>query len=373
MDQTVASAGARKQSAKEALREFLTFKPSQKVKAQEIILFCRQLGSFVRVGIPVTTAIRTFAEQATSANLRRIYNEVVADLDRGVRISDSFARHPAAFPGILVDMVRSAEVSGNLDQVLRQAAKHIERERAARQKIRGAMTYPVIIAIVAFAVAIGIVVFVLPQFRNLYASLNVRTPGIMAGLLSFSSFIQDHAIVIVALMLLAVVALGFWLRTEQGRYRRDAILLGFPILSALVKASTTERFCRTLGDMLAAGVPISQTYAVVVGNVRNRVFRNALTRVGPALAAGRGIYKPLEETGVFAPSVVQMVRVGEETGHLDSNLIECADMFEEELDFRIKKMTAVLEPALIVFVGVIVGFVAVTMITSIYSLASGFK
>ena len=141
----------------------------------------------------------------------------------------------------------------------------------------------------------------------------------------------------------------------------------------MIRASNTERFCRTLGDMLAAGVPISQTYAVVWGNVRNRIFKKALTQVGPALAAGRGIYRPLQETGVFAPAVVQMIRVGEETGHLDSNLVECADMYEEELDFRIKKMTSVLEPALIVFVGLIVGFVAVTMVTSIYSIASGFK
>ncbi|TMB90964.1 MAG: hypothetical protein E6J45_07710, partial [Chloroflexi bacterium] len=189
MDQTVTSAADRKRTAKDSLREFLTFKPSQKVKVQEIILFCRQLGSFVRVGIPVTTAIRTFAEQATSPGSKKIYNEVVADLDRGVRISDAFARHPQAFPAILVDMVRSAEVSGNLDQVLRQAARHMERERAARQKIKSAMTYPVIIACVAFVVAIGIVVFVLPEFSNLYASLNVKTPGIMAALLGFSAFI----------------------------------------------------------------------------------------------------------------------------------------------------------------------------------------
>jgi type IV pilus assembly protein PilC len=372
MDQTL-SIAPRKRTLGEAVRAFLTFQPSQKVKAQDIILFCRQLSSFVRVGIPVTTAIRTFAEQATSAKLRQIYVDVVADIDRGARLSDAFGRHTNAFPPIVVDMVRSAEVSGNLDQVLRQAAKHIERERAARQKIKAAMTYPVIIATLAFVIATGIVVFVLPQFRNLYDSLHVQTPGIMAGLLGFSAFIQSHALLLIAIVLAAVVAVGVWLRTDDGRYRLDALLLHLPLFSGMTKASTTERFCRTLGDMLTAGVPISQTYPVVIANVRNRVFRKALTDAAPALAAGRGIYRPLQETAVFSPSVVQMIRVGEETGHLDSNLIECADMHEEELDYRIKKMTGILEPALIVFVGVIVGFVAITMITSIYSLASGFK
>jgi type IV pilus assembly protein PilC len=372
MEQTI-SIGARKRTLGEAVRAFFTYQSSQKVKAQDIILFCRQLGSFVRVGIPVTTAIRTFAEQATNSHLRQIYIDVVGDLERGARLSEAFGRHPKAFPPILVDMVRSAEVSGNLDEVLRQAAKHVERERAARQKIRSAMTYPVIIATLAFVIAIGIVVFVLPQFRNLYDSLHVKTPGIMAALLGFSAFIQGHALLLVAFFLGILIALGVRLRTDGGRYRMDAVLLHLPLFAGMTKASTTERFCRTLGDMLRAGVPISQTYPVVIANVRNRVFRKALTDAAPSLAAGRGIYRPLQETAVFSPSVVQMIRVGEETGNLDSNLIECADMYEEELDYRIKKMTSVLEPALIIFVGVIVGFVAITMITSIYSLASGFK
>jgi type IV pilus assembly protein PilC len=372
MAQALTAVSNQTKGARRALTAFLTYQPG-KVKPQEIILFCRQLASFVRVGIPVTTALQTFAEQTNNTRLRETYRDVGTDLERGHRLSEALGKQSLTFPPILVDMVRSAEATGNLDVVLRQAAKHIERERAARQKIRSAMTYPVIIAIVAFVVAIGIVVFVLPQFRTLYDSLNVKTPGIMAALLNFSSFISGHALILGASVVAAIVALGVWLRTDKGRYQRDAFILRVPYIAAMTKASATERFCRTLGDMLAAGVPISQTYGVVVANVRNRVFRKALTDVGPALAAGRGIYRPLQETGVFSPSVVQMIRVGEETGHLDSNLVECADMFEEELDFRIKKMTSFLEPALIIFVGIIVGFVAITMVTSIYSLAGGFK
>jgi type IV pilus assembly protein PilC len=365
-------AGDAKRTFGQQLRGFLKYESGGKIKPQEIVLFCRQLASFVRVGIPVITAIQTFGEQATNEKLRNVYTAVAADLERGSRLSEAFSRHPAVFPQILLDMVRSAEVSGNLDQVLRQAAKHIERERAARQKVKSAMTYPVIIASVAVVVAVGIVVFVLPQFRNLYQSLNVPLPGIMAALLNLSAFVSGHALILVAAVLAIVVAFGFWIRTDQGRYRLDAFALRLPFVSALIKASTTERFCRSLGDMLSAGVPMGQTYAVVLANVRNRVFRRALDTVGPALAAGRGIYRPLQESAVFAPAVVQMIRVGEETGHLDTNLVECADMYEEELDYRIKRMTAILEPALIVFVGVIVGFVAVTLVTSIYSLAGGF-
>ncbi len=356
----------------QSVRAFLQYSPS-KVKPQVIIMFCRQLASFVRVGVPVTTAIETFAEEATSQKLRETYAAVASDIQQGVRLSDAFAAHPKVFPRIVSDMVRSAEVTGNLDVVLKQAARHIEREASARSKIKAAMTYPVIIFSFAICITIGIVVFVLPKFRDLYASLGVKTPGILNALLNLSGFLSDHALFIALGVLVFVVAFGLWVRTERGHYVVDTVVLKIPVINALLRASMTERFCRTLGDMLAAGVPISQTYAVVIDNVRNRFYRRSLLKVGPALAAGQGMYQPLQQAQVFAPAVIQLFRVGEETGHLDTNLSEAADMYEEELDYRIKRLTAFLEPAMIVFVGLIVGFVAVTLITSIYSLAGGFK
>lgn len=363
---------ARKSAFGDAVRSFLKYEPGR-AKPQVVVLFCRQLSSFVRVGVPVTTAIETFAEQAPNRMLRETYLSIAADIQRGVRLSDAFAAHPKVFPRIVADMVRSAEATGNLDVVLRQAAKHIEREASARAKIRAAMTYPIIIFSFALLISIGIVVGVLPKFRELYASLGVKTPGILDALLNFSAYLTAHGIAILIGILIAVVAAGLWFRTENGHYFIDGLFLKIPVIKNLIRASMTERFCRTLADMLGAGVPISQTYAVVIQNVGNRVYRRSLQRVGPSLAAGQGMYRPLQAAGVFTPAVIQMFRVGEETGHLDSNLAETADMYEEEIDYRIKRMTAFLEPAMIVFVGVIVGFVAVTLITSIYSLAGGFK
>lgn len=356
----------------DAVRGFLTYSPG-KVKAQLIVQFCKQLSSFVRVGVPVTTAIETFAEQAPNKRLRDTYLTVASDIQRGVRLSDAFAAHPKVFPRIVADMVRSAEQTGNLDVVLRQAARHIEREAAARQKIKAAMTYPAIIFSLAIVIAVGIVVVLLPQFRKLYDALHVSTPGIMNALLGLSAFLSAHGVLIIIAIVIVVVALGVWRQTESGRYAQDSLILRIPVIAKLLRASMTERFCRTFGDLLAAGVPISQTYAVVIENISNRVYKRALGRIGPALAAGHGIYRPLATAGVFPPAVIQMFRVGEETGHLDTNLSEAAEMYEDELDYRIKRMTAVLEPAMIVFVGLIVGFVAVTLISSIYSLAGGFK
>lgn len=348
-------------------------KLEQKVKTRDIIMFCRQLASFVSVGVPVTTAMRAFAEEAHSKKLREAYMSVIADLERGMRLSDSFASRPLVFPGIVVDMVRSAEETGSLDRVLRQAARHLEREASARQRIRAAMTYPLIIATLAIVITAGMIMFVLPKFKDLYASLNVPLPGLLKAMLSFSTFVGDHQLLIFGAIVLVVVLLWYGLHQEAGRMVRDRILLRIPLVAPLIRTATTERFCRTLGDMLQAGVPIAQTYAVVLTNVRNRVLRRDLASVGAALAAGEGLHQPLAETKVFSPAVIQMVRVGEETGTLDSNLVEAANMHEEELDYRIKRLTSMLEPLLIVFVGIIVGFVAVTMISSIYSLAGGYK
>jgi type IV pilus assembly protein PilC len=348
------------------------FKLEQKVKARDIVLFCRQLASFVAVGVPVTTAMRTFAEEAHTKRLRETYVAVVAELERGVRLSDAFAGHPLVFPGIMVDMVRSAEETGSLDTVLRQAARHVEREADARQRIRAAMTYPIIIAALAVVITTGMIIFVLPKFRDLYASLNVPLPGILKTVLNFSGFVTDHQLAILAGILTAVLGLWLGIRRERGRVLLDSFVLKIPLVAPMIRTATTERFCRTLGDMLRAGVPISQTYAVVLTNVRNRVYRRALAGVGASLAAGEGLSRPLSATKVFSPAVIQLVRVGEETGTLDTNLSEAADMHEQELDYRIKRMTGILEPALIIFVGVIVGFVAVTMVTSIYSLAGNY-
>ncbi len=374
MQQVAASESlAQGRTFKDSVKAFVTYTPSGKVKPPVTILFLKQLASFVRVGVPVTTAIETFAEQATNVRLREVYTAVVADVQKGMRLSDAFAAHPMAFPRIVSDMVRSAEITGNLDVVLKQAARHIEREASARQKIKAAMMYPLIIMSFALVLTVGIVVVILPEFSVLYASLGVRTPGLLNAMLALSSFIRAHALFILLGILLSVVGAGVGLRTGRGRYFLDAMLLKIPIISSMIRTAMTERFCRTLGDMLGAGVPISQTYAVVIDNIRNRVFKQTLRDVGPAMAAGQGMYRPLQQSGVFAPAVIQMFRVGEETGHLDTNLIEAADMYEEELDYRIKRLTAFLEPAMIVFVGAIVGFVAVTLITSIYSLAGGFK
>jgi type IV pilus assembly protein PilC len=358
-------------TSKGGLKGFLTLE--KKVKPQEVIIFCRQLATFVSVGVPVTTGLTTIAEQTADKQLRKACNEMVAEIQRGARLSDTVRAHPLVFPTIVGDMVHAAEASGDLEGVLRQAAHAIDREASARQKIRAAMIYPAIICSLAVVLTIAIIAFVLPQFKDLYASLGVKLPGVVSVLLGMSDFVRSHAIVLLASLLLLIVGLVYWQRSEAGRVARDRLFIKLPVIAPMVRAAVVERFCRTLADLLAAGVPIGQTFSVVIETTSNRVYRRAIRSVMAAMGTGEGICRPLQATGLFPPIVTQMVRVGEETGSLDRHLSETALMAGEDLDYRIKKMTSIIEPVLIIFVGLMVGFVAVTMVTTIYSLAGGYK
>src|ERR1019366_5208586 len=344
-----------------------------KVKLQEIVVFCRQLSTFVRVGVPLTSALETIAEGATSKRMRQACVSMVADLERGGLLSAAIARHPQVFPPVLADLLRASEMTGHIDEVLIRSADHFEREMETRTKIRGALMYPAIVLCMALAVGTGLVVFVLPQFRDLFAEYGANLPPLPAALLGFSTFVGNNIAWILLGLLAAILFGGYYLRTESGRMQFNRVLLRLPAVGEMMRAASIERFCRALSDTLAAGVPVSTSFSVVVESTRNPVYRNALREVGAQVAIGESFSRSLRQTTLFPPLVVQMVRVGEETGTLDQHLAETAKLYDSELDNRLKRLTAVVEPLLIISVGSIVGLVAISLIQSIYGFASAFK
>jgi type IV pilus assembly protein PilC len=349
------------------------FPGSFKVGTQHISLFCRELATFVRVGVPVTPAIATIAEQSANPRLRAACATMVADLERGAALSEAVAAHPAVFPGLMVDMIRAAEVAGSLDKVLKQVAQHIEREASARRKVRSAMAYPIVVLVMALFIGIGLVTFVLPQFRELFKTFNAPLPKPVAFMLDTTAFLREHAIPLLVVLLAVVLVGGRVVRSTGGRLAMDGLVLRLPLFGKMVEASIIERFCRTLADMLVAGVPITQTFPVVIESTRNRVYKKALRTVATQMAVGEGFSRPLRRTGLFPPMVTQMIKVGEETGTLDIHLTEAAELYSEELDMRIKRMTTIIEPVLILSVAAVVGFLAISMIEAIYSLAGTIK
>jgi len=344
-----------------------------KVKAQEVIMFCRQLATFVRVGIPITTALETIGEGTANPRMRNACAVMVADLERGTLLSTAMARHPAVLPPLLPDLVRAAELTGHLDDVLLRAAAHFEREAEARRKIRAALTYPSIVFLMALAVATGLVLFVLPKFRDLFDEFHAKIPGLAAGLLNLSAFLGAHAASILIAILVAVLGGGYLARRDTGRLRIAQTLLHVPVIAPMLRAVAIERFCRSLSDMLAAGVPVGTSFGVVIDSTRNPVYRQALRTVGSEVAAGESFSRSLKRTGLFPPMVTQMVRVGEDTGTLDEHLAVTAKMYDDELEYRLKRLTSIVEPVLIVSVGVIVGIVAVSLVQAIYGFTSAIK
>ena len=339
-----------------------------RVKRSEVILFTKQLATFVRVGIPMMEGLNVLREQAGSKILQGALGEVIAQLGAGVSLSDALARFPAIFSSLYVDMIRSAEVSGNLDEVLRQLAGYMSRDEGSMRKVRSAMVYPAIVIGLA-TVVIGVLIgFVLPAFARLFRDFKETMPLPTRILLAVGTFCRDNMLSIFFFIAIAAVAVVLAARTKRGREALDALLLRTPVLGKIVSYSIIERYLRTLATLARAGVPITQMLDTANRSLGNSVFQKGLRAVRPQMLSGDGFARPLSRTGLFPQIVIQMVKVGEETGNLDGNLEEAADHYAEEVDYRLKQMIALMEPALVIAVGAMVGFIAISVISPMYSL-----
>lgn len=339
-----------------------------KVPRSEVILFTRQLATFVRVGIPILDGLATLRDQASSAQLRRALGQMLADLGTGNPLSTALSRHPRIFSRLYVDMVRSAEVSGNLDETLRQLASYMSRDESALRKVRSAMIYPAIVCTLALGVISVLVGFVLPAFARLFADFRATMPLPTRVLLAVGNFCRDHMLVIFLAMAFLVVAAYVFTQTPQGRALRDSVMLRFPVLGTIFRYAIIERYLRTLSTLARAGVPVTQMIDTANSSIGNVHYQAGLQDVRAQMLSGEGFAGPLARTGLFPKLVIQMVRVGEETGNLDVNLEEAAEHYAEEVDYRLKQMITLLEPALVIVVGAMVAFIAISVIAPMYSL-----
>jgi type IV pilus assembly protein PilC len=340
------------------------------VKREEIMHLSRQLGAFIRAGLPLVEAVHILGEEAGNAALKRIMLEVEDGLRRGETLTDCLDRHPRAFPAFYRGILRSAELTGQLDSVLDQLAKYLERDMEARRKIKAALIYPTIVAAMSVATVIILAAFVLPRFKTFFTSLNAKLPLPTRILLSVTDFVANWwwAMVAVAVLLALVYALA--VRTEGGRLARDKVLLRLPVIGAAVRFALVERFCRVLASMAGAGVALPEAMRVASDSVRNLVFTRSLASVSESMLHGEGLAAPLSRTKLFPGTAARMIRVGEETGTLDLQLEVIAKYYESELDYKLKKITSLFEPAVIVVMGLVVGFVAVALVSAMYGIFS---
>ena len=339
-----------------------------RVKGTDLMHLSRQLAAFLRAGIPILDGLELLAREASNATLRRALVDVVEGVRQGEPLAEAFDRHPKVFPTAYRSMIRSAELSGSLDTVLDRLTVYVEREVAARNQIRSAMTYPAVIVVLSVAVSLLLVTFVLPKFRVFFASFNQELPLPTRMLLGLSDLVRDWWWAgLAGFVVLAVLATRY-LRTEGGKLRRDQVLLRIPVIGDALRYSVVERFARVMASMLRAGVPLGEAMEVAAAATGNRPAGIALLRARESMLHGDGIAGPLAETGIFPAPARQMLRVGEDTGSLDEQLETVASFYEKELDYKVKQITTLMEPAVLIIMGVIVGFVALALVSAMYGI-----
>jgi type IV pilus assembly protein PilC len=338
------------------------------VKKRELMHLCRQLAVFLRSGVSVIEAFVVLADETSDKLMRNALEGMRVSLESGSRFSEAAADHPELFPGYTVEVLRSAELTGNLDEVLDQVGDYLEREIETEHKVKSALAYPSVVLGLAVIVSIVLVVYVLPKFRSFFATLNARLPLPTRILLAFAGWIGHWGIIAGAVIVVGVIAMLMGARTEPGKEIKDRILLKIPMIGTLIHTAIVERFCRLLASMTMAGVGLPEAIAVTTAATNNTVFRRALTEARSAMLRGEGLATPLADTGLFPGACKQMFAVGENTGSMDDQLRAAADYLDRELDYRIKRFTSLFEPAVIVFVGLIVGFVAIALVSAMYGI-----
>jgi type IV pilus assembly protein PilC len=343
----------------------------ERVPPQEIMHMSRQLAAFVRTGIPLSEALRIVGEGVTNKRLRAIVVAIQDDIQSGTPLSDAIARNSEVFPPYYVSIVRSAELTGRLDLALDQLSGYIERDVEARAKVKSALTYPGVIGGMSVVTVLVMVLFVLPRFEGFFENLDSELPLATRMLLGFSEFVGNWWWAIIGVALVATVAHILSGRTEGGKLFRSRVLLKIPLIGDIVAYATVERFCRVVAAMMKAGVPLPQTMAAAIEGANNKVFERALVQTRDAMIRGDGIAGPIAETELFPNAMVQMFRVGEATGTLDQQAEGASQYFATELEYKLKKLTTIFEPAAILGMGVVVGFVAVALVSAMYGVFQG--
>lgn len=338
------------------------------VPRQEVMHFSRQLAAFVKAGIPVTDAISAIAEGIENARLKAALLDIVDGLVTGQTFQEAISAHPKIFPPFYLGMMQAAELTGNLDETLTQVSRYIERDIEARKKMTSAMTYPAVILAMSIVTIVVLTAFVLPRFRTFFDTLNAELPLPTRILLGVTDFLTTWWFLVVGGIVLALVLLVAWRRSVRGRYQSDALLLKLPVLGETIRFAVIERFCRVLSSMVAAGVPLPEAMTVASQGTNNRVYQRALDGAREEMMRGEGLARPITQTGLFPVAATQMLRVGEDTGSLDAQLGNAAEFYETELDYKIKSFTALFEPAILLFVGLVVGFVAVALVSAMYGI-----
>ncbi|MCK5557676.1 MAG: type II secretion system F family protein, partial [Candidatus Hydrogenedentes bacterium] len=322
------------------------------VKTKELVVFTRQLSTLIDAGLPLLRSLNILHAQLKPSKLRDIIEEMTEDIQAGTTFSEALAKHPKAFDRLYVNMVRAGEIGGMLEVVLNRLADYAEKRQALRRRVRGAMVYPVAVMVIAASVVGFLMVRVVPVFAEIYADFGSALPGPTQLLVKVSNFMVTSWWLLLVYISSTLVFFKIIFKIPAVQRLKDKVVLRLPLISGLVVKVAVARFSRTLGTLIASGVPILQALKIVKETISNTVIQNAMDHVHDSIKEGETIAAPLEESGVFPPMVVNMIDVGEETGSLDAMLMKVADTYDAEVEAAVGAMLTMMEPIMIVFLGV---------------------
>jgi type IV pilus assembly protein PilC len=339
------------------------------VKPTEIILFYRQVALLVESGLNIVTALELLEEQATHRVFKRVLGEIIEDIRGGSQLSAALGKHPQIFQPIHCQSLRVGEQTGGLEIVLRQMADHMEKQVVAGKGVKNAMLYPVIALIVAVVVIAIMVTVVLPVFADLYASLGAKMPLLTRIMLDLGGMLRKYGLYIIAVLVVLVIAGIAYVKTDKGRYQWDTLSLKFPLVGRVNHLNELAHLCRGISVLFKSGLPLTEILPLVIRSSNNKVIQGSLMHIRDDMLGGEGLSRPMSKHPIFLPMLVQMVRVGEETGNLDSTLQSVAQSYEAEADDRIKTLIGMIQPVMTVLIGVIVAIMAISLVSAMYSMS----
>ena len=349
------------------------FNMGPKVKTLQISIFSRQFSTMITAGLPVLQALNILCEQQEEKVFRGVLVKIRDDIGGGSNLSDAMTKFPSVFNTLYCNMIKAGELSGSLAQILDRLSTYLEKAEALQSKIKGAMTYPMTILVIATIIVIILMVKVVPSFKSVFESFGGTLPPMTQFLLNASAFEQKFAVLEVGAMIAFAFAFNVIRRTDNGGYVIDKYMLKVPIFGMLIKKQTVARFARTLGTLLKSGVGILNALDTVARSSGNKIVERALLDTRAAVREGQSLTEPMKATGLFPTMVIQMVAVGEETGKLDEMLLRMSDFYDAEVDTAVDAIMSMIEPMIMAFLGVVIGFLVIAMFLPMFSMGEMVK
>ncbi len=344
-------------------------KTKGKVSNADVVIFSRQLSTLVSAGVPIVQGLNILEAQAENPAFKYVVSSLRTDIESGLSIADAMHKHPNAFTELYVSMIRAGEVGGILDTILERLSAYLESAEVLRAKVKSAMMYPAVVGGAAFLITVFLIIFIIPVFKDIFGGFGKELPLPTRVIIGLSDFLRGNIV-----YLLAVVGGGVWggkkyMRTEKGQEKLDEISLKLPVFGILLKKVAIAKFTRTLGTLIKSGVPILQGLETVAKTAGNKIIERAIYKSRDSIKEGGRIADPLKKANIFPPMVIQMISVGEETGGLDTMLNKIADFYDQEVDTAVKGLTSMIEPLIMVVMGVVIGAIVIAMFMPMFSMS----